>query len=87
MVTITRQSVADRIAAYLRHEITQAQLVDWAENALMEGEFAEKDTAAISAVVSRLGVSDVRAFGLTWADCEQLLHQLGFSARIQIVAA
>ena len=67
--------------------ITQAQLVDWAENALMEGEFAEKDAAAISAVVSRLGVSDVRAFGLAWADCEQLLHQLGFSARIQIVAA
>ena len=87
MVTITRQSVADRMAAYLRHEITQAQLVDWAENALMEGEFAEEDTATISAVVSRLGVSDVRAFGLTWADCEQLLHQLGFSARIQIVAA
>lgn len=87
MVTITRQSVADRFAAYLRHEITQAQLVDWAENALMEGEFTEKDTATISAVVSRLGVSDVRAFGLTWGDCEQLLHQLGFSARIQIVAA
>jgi len=86
-MVITKQTVADKIAAYLRHDLTQAQLVDWAENALMEGEFAEKDSAAISAVVSRLGVSDVRAFGLAWADCEQLLHQLGFSARIQIVAA
>ena len=86
-VTITKQTVADKIAAYLRHDITQAQLVDWAENALMEGEFAEQDAPTISAAVSRLGLADVRAFGLTWADCEQLLHQLGFSARIQIVAA
>ena len=84
-MTITKQTVADKIAAYLHHDITQAQLVDWAENALMEGEFAEKDATTISAVVSRLGVADARAFGLIWADCEQLLGQLGFSARIKIV--
>jgi hypothetical protein len=83
-MAITKQAVADKIAAYLHHDITQAQLVDWAENALMEGEFSEEDAAAISAVVSRLGVADVRAFGLTWADCEQLLRQLGFSARVEI---
>ena len=84
---ITKQTVADQIAAYLRHGISQAQLVDWAENALMEGEFDEKDAATISAVVARLGVADVRAFGLTWADCEELLGQLGFAARIEIVTA
>ena len=86
-MTITKQPVADRIAAYLRHEITQAQLVDWAENALMEGEFAEEDAATISAAVARIGVADVRAFGLTWSDCEDLLKQLGFHARIEIVTA
>ncbi len=84
---ITKQTVADQIAAYLRHGMTLAQLVDWAENAMMEGEFDEKDAASISAVVSRLGVADVRTFVLTWADCEDLLGQLGFSARIEIVAA
>jgi hypothetical protein len=83
-MTITKQTVANKIADYLHHRITQAQLVDWAENALAEGEFAEKDAASIASVVSRLGVADVRAFGLTWADCEQLLAQLGFSARIEI---
>ena len=86
-MTITKQTVADRIAAYLRHEITQAELVDWAENALMEGEFVEDDAATISAAVARIGVADVRAFGLTWADCEDLLKQLGFHARIEIVTA
>ena len=84
---ITKQTVADRIAAYLHHGITLAQLVDWAENALMEGEFDEQHAASISAVVSRIGVADVRAFGLTWEDCEELLGQLGFSARIEIVTS
>ena len=40
-MTITKQTVADKIAAYLHHEITLAQLVDWAENAIMDGELAE----------------------------------------------
>ena len=84
---ITKQAVTDKIAAYLHHRITVEQLVDWAENALMDGEFVEKDTATIAAVVSRLGVADVRAFGLTWEDCEELLRQLGFSTRIEIVSA
>lgn len=52
----------------------------------MEGEFADADTAVLSEVLSRLGVADVRAFGLTWEDCEQLLKQLGYSARVDIVA-
>lgn len=84
---ITKQAVAERIAAYLHHQITLEQLVDWAENALMDDEFEDKDAASISAVVSRLGLADVRAFGLTWEDCEQLLGQLGFSARIEIVTS
>ena len=84
---ITKQAVADKIAAYLHHRITVEQLGDWAENALMDGEFAEEDAAILATVVGRLGVADVRAFGLTWEDCEQLLRQLGFSTRIEIVSA
>jgi cobyrinic acid a,c-diamide synthase len=85
-MTLTKQAVAERIADYLHHRISVAQLVDWAESALMEGELEEKDAEVIAAVLSRLGVADVRAFGLAWEDCEELLRQLGFSARIEIVA-
>ena len=53
----------------------------------MEAEFAEQDASAIADAVARLGVADVRAFGLTWEDCEQLLRQLGYAARVDIVAA
>jgi hypothetical protein len=84
-MTITKQTVAERIADYLHHRLTQAQLVDWAENALMEGEFDDRDASTISSVVARLGVADVRAFGLTWSDCEELLARLGFAARVEIV--
>ncbi len=86
-MTITKQTVADQIAAFLHHELTLAQLVDWSENALMDGELAEGDEPAISSVIARLGVADVRAFGLAWEDCEELLHKLGFSPRVEVVAA
>ncbi|MDP2607234.1 MAG: hypothetical protein Q8S00_32255 [Deltaproteobacteria bacterium] len=84
---ITKQTVADKIAAYLRHEISLADLVDWAEQAVMDGEFADDQASTLSAVISRIGVADVRAFGLTWEDCERLLGQLGYTARVDIVAA
>ncbi len=85
-MTITKQAVADKIAAYLHHEITLSQLVDWAENAIMDGELSEGDAKTLSSVIARLGVTDVRAFGLAWEDCEELLHKLGFSPRVEVVA-
>ena len=86
-MTITKQTVANQIAAYLHHEISLAQLVDWSERALMDGDFAERDSQALSSVVARLGLADVRAFGLAWEDCEELLRKLGFSPRVEVVAA
>jgi hypothetical protein len=81
------QTLADRIAAYLRHEITLAQLVSWAEDVLMDGELNEQDVTVLRSVVARLGVADVRAFGLTWEDCEALLRTLGYDARVEVVPA
>jgi len=36
-MVITRKMVAERLSAYLHHQITPAELVDWAEAAVMEG--------------------------------------------------
>ena len=79
---ITKQDVAEQFAAHFQHRVTLPQLVDWAENAMMNAAFDEKDAATISAVVARLGVADVHAFELAQADCEELLEKLGFSTRI-----
>lgn len=86
MERVTRQAVAEKLGAYLRHELSLADLVAWAETAMMEGEFDFKDAAVLRDVVARLGVADVRAFGLAWEDCEDLLSRLGYSARVSIVA-
>jgi len=84
---ITKETVAEKLAAYLRHELTLAELVDWAEEAMQEGQFAEPGFAAIRDAVARVGVADVRAFGLTWDDCEQMLRRLGYQARVSVMAA
>jgi hypothetical protein len=85
-MVVTKRIVADKIAAYLQHGLTLDQLVDWAEHSLMDAEFEERDIDTLRTVIGRLGVADVRAFGLTWEDCEQALAQLGFGARVEIVA-
>ena len=86
MEMITRQTVVDKLAAYLQHELSLSTLVTWAETALMEGEFEPKHFGEIRDVVARLGVADIRAFGLTWEDCENLLKRLGYSAQVHIEA-
>ena len=85
-MVITKETVAKQIAGYLRHEISLSQLVDWAEGVVMEGDLDERDAAVLGSVVARLGVADVRTFGLTWEDCEQLLNQLGYCARVNVIA-
>jgi hypothetical protein len=63
-MTLTKQTVAEQIAACLHHDITLGQLVDWSERALMDGELAERDAETLSHVIACLGVADVRAFSL-----------------------
>lgn len=75
---ITKEHVGQKIYGYLNHSISIEELVNWAENVLMEEEVDEKDAAIISQVLARLGVADVKNFGLLWEDCEQLLRQLGY---------
>ena len=85
-MTITKQIAAEQIAAYLHHKITLEQLVDWAESALMDADFAEGDAESLSTVIARLGTADMRAFVLSWEDCEELLGKLGYTPRIDVVA-
>jgi hypothetical protein len=63
---ITRDSLASQLRDYLQHRITRTALVNWAENTMMEEEFDEGDLDTIRDITSRLGLADVREFGLTW---------------------
>jgi len=84
---ITRQEVAQKLIDYLYHRITLAGLVDWAELAMMEGDFDERDFETLRDVVSRLGLADVKAFGITWDDCERSLLRLGYRVSVSIPEA
>lgn len=84
---ITREDVARRIRDYLNHRISLEELVRWAEDVLIEEEFEEPHAARIRDAVARLGLADVRAFGLTWEDCEAILERLGYRAMVEIVKA
>lgn len=84
---ITRQMVAEKLAAYLQHELSLKDLVAWMESSLMDGEFEPEHFTAIRDVIARLSVADVRAFGLTWDDCEELLKRLGYAAHVHIEAS
>jgi hypothetical protein len=82
---ITRQKVAQKLIDYLHHRITLAELVDWAESAMMEADFEERGLEILRDIVSRLGLADVRAFGITWEDCEDFLSRLGYRVSITVL--
>jgi hypothetical protein len=81
---ITRQLVADKIADYLHGKVSQADLVDWAERAMMDANFDEADMEVLSDIIGRLGLADVAEFGLRWQDCEEFLRRLGYRAKVTV---
>jgi hypothetical protein len=84
---ITRSTLASQLRDYLQHRITRTALVDWADRAMMEEEFDERDLETIRDITSRLGLADVREFGLTWEDCEGFLSRLGYRAKVDVIQA
>jgi len=82
---ITRQVVAQKLIDYLYHRITLAELVDWAELAMMEADFEKQDIEVLREIVSLMGLADVRAFGITWEDCENFLSRLGYQVSITVL--
>jgi len=80
---ITRDMLADKMASYLHHGLPLASLVDWAENAMKNDEFSGDEDLA--EMVARIGVADVRAFGMTWDDCQEIMRKLGYVVHMEIM--
>ncbi len=85
MKVVTRQVVRDHIVAYLNRKLTLDQLVDWAEEVLNEGTLDPQDAELVRDIIARLGVADVKAFGLSWDDFYNFLSRLGY--KVQVMAA
>ncbi|NOH03065.1 MAG: hypothetical protein HND47_14460 [Chloroflexi bacterium] len=82
---VTRKTVAEELAAYLNRDISLARLVDWAEDTLNDGELDEQDAELLRDILARVGLADVREFGLSWDDCYSFLSQLGYTTQVKIL--
>ena len=81
---ITKTTIAEKILLYLQHHITLPEIVHWAEEALINNNFEDDKTHTVRNILARIGSADVKAFGITWEDCEEIMHYLGF--RLQVLA-
>ena len=79
---ITSKDVRDQLLAYLNHNITLSQLVDWAENAMNEGILEERNPELLRDIIARIGLADVKQFGLSWDDCYDFLSRLGYHVKV-----
>ncbi len=83
---ITRVVVEKKILSYLNRQISLTDLIDWAEKILMDAEFDLHDIDLLTEIIARLGLADVREFGLTWDDCYDFLSRLGYRVQVTAIA-
>ena len=83
-MVITKEILTNMLVKYLNREITKDELVDWAENMICDVEFSESEADLIKKILSRLGLADVKEFGLSWDDCYNYLHELGHNVTVSV---
>ena len=79
---ITRKTVAEELTAYLNRQVSLERLVDWAEDTLNAGDLDDQDFDLLRDILARVGLADVREFGLSWDDCTNFLSQLGYTVQV-----
>ncbi|MBV9010000.1 MAG: hypothetical protein JO354_12665 [Verrucomicrobia bacterium] len=85
-MNITRRIVADKLTDYLHAKIGQAELVDWAERAMMESDFDEADADLLSDIAGRLALAGVAEFGRRWQHYEEFFRRLSYNAKVIVSA-
>ena len=83
---ITKKIIADKLLAYLQHRLSLEDLVNWAEQALMNSFYEDDNSHTIRNTLSQLGLADVKAFGLEWKDCKTIMENLGFKLEVNASA-
>lgn len=80
---ITKQDVVNKLEGYLEDRLSLEELVNWAEHVFLDDEpLSESEASTLSEVLARLGLADVRQFGLTWHDMRDMLDRLGYHAHV-----
>lgn len=79
---ITKQELAVHLLNYLQRKLTIADLVNRAKGAFMEGDIQGEDQEVVRDVLARLGLADVKSFGLLGDECDDMMRKLGYVLKI-----
>ena len=82
---LTKKELANMLMRYVNREIVLSSLVHWAEDMMRESDFESGGFEVIRDILARIGLGDVQEFGLTWDDCYDYLHRLGYNIRVELV--
>ena len=74
------------LLTYLQHQLSLAELVDWAEKNLLEGSYEDDQFHTIRNILAQLGLADVKTFGLEFQDCEAVMQKLGYTLEIKALS-
>jgi hypothetical protein len=85
-MVITKNQVVEMLLKYINRQINLSALVDWAEKMMQDADFEDMNFDVIRDVLSHIGLADVREFGLTWDDCYDYLHRLGYDVKVELQA-
>ena len=80
---ITKKIIAAKLLAYLQHHLSLADVVAWAEQALLNADYKDDSSHTFRNILAQLGTADVKAFGLEWKDCENIMERLGFKLEVK----
>ena len=87
-MVVTKKILVDKLLSYINRQLDLAALVAWSEEMMQEADLDEKDFELIRDILSRIGLADVREFGLSWLswdDCYDYLHRLGFDVKVELL--
>jgi hypothetical protein len=84
-MVLTKKELADKLIKYINRKIDLPSLISWAEDMIREADFENGSFELIREILARLGLADVREFGLTWDDCYDYLHKLGYHVKVELL--
>ncbi|MEZ4711886.1 MAG: hypothetical protein R3A44_32170 [Caldilineaceae bacterium] len=85
---ITRETLRDKLLAYLNGQMSLTTLVDWAESTFIDEELGPaEDVDMLNDMLAYLAAADTAQFPLTWEISSQFLHRLGVSVKVLAMPA
>ena len=84
-MVVTKKMLVDKLLQYINRQIALAALVSWSEEMMQESDLEGQNFDLIRDILSRIGLADVREFGLTWDDCYEYLHRLGYDVKVELL--